>query len=79
MSRSRSRTFLRLSQLLGNYGYFRRKGFAPRKAWHLASMTLPQNSLRNTSPEDFTVPSSPPPPGGIFLTTAIRLGDSPIK
>lgn len=35
------RLFVRLSRFIGNYGYFRRKGFARGKAWHLASMTLP--------------------------------------
>lgn len=36
-----SRKFAKLAQFIGNYEYFRRKGFPPRKAWHLASMTLP--------------------------------------
>jgi hypothetical protein len=36
-----SRKFIDLIRFVGNYGYYRKKGFAPSKARRLARMTLP--------------------------------------
>lgn len=36
-----SRKFAKIVRFMGNYAYYRRLGFYPREAWHLASVTLP--------------------------------------
>ncbi len=36
-----ARKFVDLIRFIGNYGYYRKKGFGPSKARRLARMTLP--------------------------------------
>ncbi len=36
-----SRKYAQCIQFVENYLYYRRKGFYPKAAWHLARMTLP--------------------------------------
>jgi hypothetical protein len=36
-----SHTFSKFARFIGDYHYYRRKGFNAKAAWDLASMTLP--------------------------------------
>lgn len=36
-----SHAFAKLTRFIGNYRYYRGKGFNTKSAWYLASMTLP--------------------------------------
>jgi hypothetical protein len=36
-----SNTFIKLSQFIANYFYYRRKQLSPKEAWHMASITIP--------------------------------------